>query len=132
MAIFFIQIYSRGNFQINRKRLCTFFIYWGNIGENILSITAIFLCICKFLLRDETKIKNNERSFLVEFWLLFRYMGMSILVTNQQKCNFSIYFRLLFGFVFIGMWNWKSWNFRIRCVYQKAEVCTQTINEWRI
>ena len=43
-------------------------------------------------------------------------------MTNQQKCHFC----LTFGFVFIRMRCWESWNFRILCI-QKAEVCAQTI-----
>ena len=60
----------------------------------------------------------------------FRYMGR--LVNNEQKFNFSmsfLHFCLPFGFIFIRMFSWESWNFKIS-VYQKSELCVQTINEW--
>ena len=73
--------------------------------------------------------------FLTRLWsvckpMLFWYKDS--LVTNQQKCHFSavsLHFCLPFGFVFMRIRNWESWNSRI--LYQKAVVCAQTINKWR-
>ena len=44
----------------------------------------------------------------------------------------SLHFYLPFGFVFICMRSWESWNFRILCIKKHRFTYAQTINEWRI
>ena len=75
--------------------------------------------------------------FFTRLWsvrkpLLFRDMGR--LVTNQQKCHFPP----VFASFLLVVWFCIYTHAQLRIlkfqdfVYQKAELCVQTINEWRI
>ena len=86
-------------------------------------------CLCYI---TTLRFEFFTRMWSVRKSLLFRYMGR--LVTYQQKCHFSLsplHFCLLFGFVFIHNAQLRILKFP-DSVYQKAEVCAQTINELRI
>ena len=83
--------------------------YWYKLAARTLYFLILFICLC-----------TQTYAFLV-------------LVTNLQKCHFlivSLHICLPFGLIFICNRSWKSWEYQ-DSVYQKAEVCAQTINEWR-
>ena len=78
--------------------------------------------------------KRNVSIFSTGLWslrkaMLFRYECR--LVTISQKCHFylcSLHFSLPFGLVFYAQLRILKFQ---DSVYQKADLWTQTINEWR-
>ena len=64
-------------------------------------------------------------------WWLINKSTNQLINKNVIFLLSSLHFCLPFGFVFIRMSSWESWNSRILCI-KKQTIWTQTINKWRI
>ena len=96
------------HFYISKKRNIPF------VYRTVKKETSIYLI--HSCLRNRTTLRFD---FLHSFMVFARKGYKDSLVTNQQKCHFStvsLHFFLPFGFVFIRMRSWESWNFRILCI----------------
>ena len=75
-------------------------------------------------LRNRTTLRFN---ILHTFMVSAQTSAFQAVLINKNVIfllHSSLHFCLSFGFVFIRMRSWESWNFRILCI-KKTEVCAQ-------
>ena len=102
-------------------KICVFWIY-----KYIIQY-GVYLC-----LRNKTTRRFNiVYGLCANLWFSSTRVAWWLINKNVIFLLSSLNICLPFGFVFISMRSWESWNFRILCIKKSKEVYAQNINEWR-